>query len=81
MDHLAGRVQRALHLDTLAFKLRHFILVVNVVGVAGVRILQHILVPLLYHCSREALHVRGVGFGRPYVRLIVGASVAPEPEW
>ncbi|SRR5713101_2070995 len=44
MDHLAACIQRAFHLHPLAFELRHFILVVDVIGGAGIRILQHILV-------------------------------------
>ena len=56
MDHLAACVQSALHLDSLAFELRHLILVINVIGITGVRILKHILVTRFYDRTREALN-------------------------
>src|SRR5580700_9376019 len=61
MDHLAVRIQCAAHLHFLAFELLYLILAVNVVGVAGSFILEHILTIRLYHRTCKALGSRRLG--------------------
>jgi GGDEF domain-containing protein len=58
VDHLAARVQSAVHFNLLAFELLHFILVVDVVGVTAGGILKHILVTRLHNRTREGLIAR-----------------------
>lgn len=55
MDHFAIRIERAMHAHSLANIFLHFVLVVDVVGLAAGFILQHVLVALLYDGAAESL--------------------------
>jgi len=58
VDHLPVRVEDARDADFLAFVLFRQILAVDIVRVAAVGILQHILVTRLHDCARESLGIR-----------------------
>ena len=55
VNHLPGRIQRAMHSDSLAGKLLHFILMIEVVGLPGSVVVQHIAVARFYNHSAKDL--------------------------
>jgi len=55
VNHLPACVQGSAHPDFLAIKLLHFVLMIDVISRARGRVLQHILVPLLYDRSSKGL--------------------------
>ncbi len=62
VNHLPACVQGSVHPNFLAVKLLHFILMIDIVRRSGGRVLQHILVTLLYDGPGEGLSACLVGW-------------------
>ena len=66
VDHLSTGVNGAMNAYFLAFELRHFVLVVEIIGISACCILKHILIARFYDCAGEGLD------SRTRLRLSVG---------